>query len=301
MQTPMTAMNVYSTVDRGRTHIAFDEQYQGSVNSYNNFFTKFFANLFSLSIDVTVGSKIRRLNKKSYIDFLSSHAIPGVTCKSVSSYSRLDAASIPCSPGLGFMRQHLSVSKIDSLSCKLIRSIRAQDQNKAINFLGKGANPNYLFWVRGNDGQTVLHGSLEEGLPHQTIPVFASTLYSPLLYTKASNQHEIARRLEQFGADRIQRGQVRSFQRTVINAGIKTNLYPTVDFRVRKGHHYPRVVSRTGVDAEVKQDVRLEDFSKKIAETFLGVSGEYFSTPVTEPATVRLWMESTPILRYKLF
>jgi len=300
--------NVYSTVDHGRTHIAFNERYQGSIDSYNNFFTKFFANLFGLSVDVTIGSKTRRLNKKSYIEFLSSHGTPGVTTKSIHSYTHLDPASTPY-PRIdrGFMRQHLSASKVDTLSRKVIHSLRAGDQNRASSFLGKGADPNALFWVRGNDGQTMFHCSFQEGLPHQTIPAFTAVQYSPLLYARATGQRAAASRLQQYGADGTQRGQIFNFQRTILNAGIKTTFQPTVQLHVRGGHHpRPRhcashIVPRIGMTAETKQEVLLEDTSWKVADTFLDVYGNYLSTPVPVIPHVYRWKESKPVLISRVF
>lgn len=62
---------IVSTVDNHRLHIAHKEYYQGSVNSYNNFFTRFFMLLIGKAMELKVNNKTYCVNKNSYIKFLN--------------------------------------------------------------------------------------------------------------------------------------------------------------------------------------------------------------------------------------
>ena len=62
--------NIYTTVSRGQVHIAADAKYIGSVDSYNNCFTQFFAWLFNRSIAVNFDGRVRSVNKESYASLI---------------------------------------------------------------------------------------------------------------------------------------------------------------------------------------------------------------------------------------
>jgi hypothetical protein len=60
-----TINHIYTTVSGGRVHVAADAKYLGSVNSYNNFFTQFFAWLFGYSMRVDFDGKERSVSDYS--------------------------------------------------------------------------------------------------------------------------------------------------------------------------------------------------------------------------------------------
>ncbi len=66
----MEVTNLYTTLSNGRTHIAADTQYLGSVDSYNNLFTQCVSRLFGFSMTVDFDGKNLCVNKNSYTKLL---------------------------------------------------------------------------------------------------------------------------------------------------------------------------------------------------------------------------------------
>jgi hypothetical protein len=298
---------VYTNVDQGRLHIAFDEHYQGSINSYNNFFTKFFAKLFRLSVDVTINSKTRRLNTKDYINFLTSHGIANATPKTIRSFTYLTPGSMPIhSRNLGPMVNHLRPEKVQSLTNKILSAIHAGDQNRALKQLGRGADPNRLFWIRGYD-RAFLYHDICQGLPCHAISPFESVQYTPLLYARERGQSEIFQQLLRFGANPAVRGQVVRCQRAIADVRVQNTLEPTVRTHVVVDHHHQRwhhpdsrhvrVVQRLGMDARTTQKVFFEDTYQKIGDTFLDTLGNYVHVPNVCAPSIDRWTQSNPIAR----
>ena len=165
----MQEMNVFTTVDGGRTHIAFDQYYQGSVNSYNNCFTKFFASIFGKTIDVNIGGKTSRFNKSSYLEFLNNHGVNAAK-NELGKFRQFSLDSVKMvNKNNGFMRDNLSESKSGKLYGKMVRSLARNDVNeyRVKRLIGKGALMQQHFWVR--DGFGVSFGTIKQGLPMEKL------------------------------------------------------------------------------------------------------------------------------------
>ena len=155
----------YHTIDRNRLQIAdSDSKYMGSINSYNNAITRFFADLCDLSMKIDINGKTRHVNINSYHKFLRLHTnitFPtALICTTHSPvYSYINFSQTMDKHGNkntwennGYICVHLSNSKSLRLGEKLIRSIWDGKYPQAIDYAGKGADIEIKFWDRGNYG-----------------------------------------------------------------------------------------------------------------------------------------------------
>lgn len=131
----------YSTVTEGRTHIAFNEHYLGSVNTYSNFISKGIMRLFKKTIDVSIDGEMRCFEKADYARFANKLGLHQ-TIESIQSLTVLE--NLPKTPyhterGFGLMRLHLPLYTQVSLGRRLMRAIWQQDFHTAKKLVGKGA------------------------------------------------------------------------------------------------------------------------------------------------------------------
>jgi hypothetical protein len=141
-------MSLVSTVSGFRAHIAVGSQYIGSVNSYNNWFTKLFSRLFGLSMRVSIEGKERQLNVKSYRKLLVSlgheKAMP-------SEFQSLREAVVADSlPDGRTIRENISVNKRTRLYEKLADAIFRGKEERAVKLIYQGADLERSYYQIGN-------------------------------------------------------------------------------------------------------------------------------------------------------
>lgn len=182
-----TKGKVFTTVDGGRLHVAAEDRYVGSINSYNNWFTKFFANLFGWSQDVSFNGKVRCVEKSDYIKFLAnSTSYKEATLDRIKDYVDYNALKVVPTADRGTMRQNISEGKADYLFRKLTKAmVNDEDFDKAAKYIGKGADVDGQFWVR--EGQGISFRNLTDSLPREKSFQMQAGRYTPLLYSAAKN------------------------------------------------------------------------------------------------------------------
>lgn len=246
----------FSSVSRQRTHIAKNEKYLGSVNSYNNFFTKFISHLFRLAVDVEVGGKKRRLNKKSYVKFLAHLRVEKSKENLPKSLEKL-ALSIPRERRL--MRNYLSASKVERLTKRLLHALARGNSEMAFHLAGKGADINRHFWDRGCYGMGL--GGQKEGLPLRAIKA-DFTLHTPFSYTSLHTMPHTFHLIKKLGGDRGFQGDIVQFQRKIDNTQVDRT-YHVNTVPVHHGYyrtHYGRVVPIVTHQPYVSSDVKVNTF-----------------------------------------
>lgn len=185
---PLDVGTCYTTRDRGRLHIAFNEHYLCSVNCYNNFFTKFLAQCFEIAQEVECNGKVYIVNKESY----------------KKRYTALIHGNVITSKQPNeLMTNHLSRDKVEKLTNKMMYHLRNENFHAVKKYLGKGANVNVEFHIHS---QTQVLGHNETSRHNRRIPngvqvgrvtLFGYTVlnkaYLPLqetgLYNFAKNLH----------------------------------------------------------------------------------------------------------------
>jgi hypothetical protein len=257
----------FSIVEDGVLHVAFDRWYQGSIDSYTNVFSRFFAWLFRFSTVVVIDGKNRSVNKKSYLAFLKSiGGFDGSKAKAsnyknlsqiIGAHHRSDCASS--------MAQHLSPSKIRSLTSKMIRALREKNGDRLHTYLGKGANPNQFFWHRAYDQRTLFfpgEGKYAELAPTAIQPTSIS-LYTPLLYAAREREQSLTSLLRHFGANQHAQGEAGTIERKILH--VRTDAHveynPRTVVHVRHTHKGDRAIVREvpGFDQCTTTIVTFED------------------------------------------
>jgi hypothetical protein len=201
-------MDIYTTHDSGKLHIAIDNNYLGSVNTYNNFFTRFFAGLFNTSMEIIINNKKRIVNISSYRKLLkkvNKNLIPS-ECKNFN-----EVAPLKITDSYSLMNFHLSKKKRRELFRKLVYALVNEEIEKARKLVGKGANLKDKFWIMNgvvhfqepitiftNYGFFFSHENKKEE--------FAQ--YTPLIYASSHpNIKELAHYMKDFDVDITQMGE----------------------------------------------------------------------------------------------
>lgn len=142
---------IYTKISNGQVHIAADTKYIGSVDSYNNWFTQFFAWLFGRSITVNFDGKLRTLNKASYTNLIQSlnqnNTINDISQRSIFR-PIAEAATLPQTSLK--MRDVITVDDRQALFKKLAIAISTGDTKKALRMIGKGAQLDTVYYNRAN-------------------------------------------------------------------------------------------------------------------------------------------------------
>lgn len=211
---------IYKTIDHGRTHLAKDDTYIGNVNSYNNCISRFFARLFRKTIDVQINGKTLCLNQKSYVHLLNRFGVAEATYENAHQYVNLAALNVDV-PEPSRMRDHLTAGKIHSLTKKLINRIGNHD--KAMKYVGQGADVNAAYWERGNYG--ISFDSFKKNLPVQPLNMLAQR-FTPFSKATASQDRNLANFMLDVGAVAFE-GEVINFKREITNVRVEHLTYLT--------------------------------------------------------------------------
>lgn len=133
-------ITIHTTIDKGKTHIAADENYIGSVGSYNYFFTRLFARLFNIATKIDFDGTCHWVNKKDYIKLLSELTSSDVKLCELRDYN-LFKNKVPANyTSRNRMRHFISKGKSRELFRKLAYEIRKGHYGTAKKLIGKGAD-----------------------------------------------------------------------------------------------------------------------------------------------------------------
>lgn len=226
--------NIYTTISNGQVHIAADTKYIGSVDSYNNSFTQFFAWLFKLSIAVDFDGKVRSLNKESYTNLLRIlHQEERIRKISQAMLFRpiAEAGQLPVN-GLK-MRDVITRKDRYALFKKLAQAIWYGDIAKALLMIGKGAALNISYYDRDR-----LHPSFKQDTvdldPHSR---YSFTVFKapPLLQAARKGHIVVCKFLQEAGANALAKGEKYKFKREItrVDKRLEAVVEPTV-----VPHHY---------------------------------------------------------------
>lgn len=191
----METNNIYTTLSNRRLHIAADHGlYLGSVDSYNNCITQFFAWLFGLSIAVDFGGQQRIVNAASY-DQLLRTLCPRVEAITQRHLFRNVIATI--NPPDYREKMWRKIAHDDSLSllARLGQAIADNDVEAARKWIGKGANLDVDYFAR--EGYPPVLRLSEKISRKGRVTVF---LGPPIAHAAKSNNNAIVNLLRDAGA-----------------------------------------------------------------------------------------------------
>lgn len=244
---------VFTTVDSGRLHLAADDRYVGSVNSYNNWFTKFFARLFGWSEDVTFNGKVRCVEKSDYVKFLAnSTSYKEASLDRIKEYVDYNALKVVPTQDRGTMRENISEGKADYLFRKLTRAmVTDEDYDKAAKYIGKGADVDGQFWFR--EGQGISFRDLTDSLPRDKSFQLQAGRYTPLLYSAAKSNKLFSSYICSFNPSLDAEGETLRFERKIM----EVNPIETVESRENFISEDGRALTRFRI--KTLTTVRLQD------------------------------------------
>ena len=246
---------LYATVDGGRLHLGQDEQYVGSIDSYNNFLTKFFANIFGWSTQVTINGKTRHVNKTDYTNWVNNNtAHVGVTRDLVGGYLDINLLDIKKDPSQGRMRDHLSAGKTKTLWEKMVAALAdKKDFEAAKKYAGKGANLDDYFYVR--EGHSISHTTLTDGLEDDKEVDFRAGYYTPLLYAAEKNNKVFCDFVRTLDANTSLKGQYLQFTKKTNDVNQQTNVVSEDVFTGSDNRTITKVTLKTSFVRQIEDQV----------------------------------------------
>ena len=269
----MTEINsIYTTVSKGQVHIAADTKYVGSVDSYNNCFTQFFAWLFGRSVAVNFDGRVRSVNKESYtnlIRLLTQHdEINDIGQRSIFR-PIAETATLPA--GNLKMRDVITSEDRQALFQKLAVAISRGDTTKALLMIGKGAELDTAYYDRESLSPSFSKDTA--GLDADSRYVFTVFSAAPILQAARKGNVAVCKFLKDAGANLSVRGKQYSFKREITNVDRRLELvsepssvphhYHTKD---SNGHDHDKVRHRTEYKPQLRertivttQDSRLDE------------------------------------------
>lgn len=302
-------MSTYCTISRRRLHIAIDEDYQGNINSYNNFLTRAYAKMFIKTARISVDGETHLINKKSGIKFFKDLNVQ--LTKESEFPADFDAIPIfTVRTDRGLMRTHLSPRKAEQLGKKMIHALVQKDMHLAKKYIGQGAAVDQHFWYleQFNSPKVLFKTHFSQTLPSSRVEPFRATRFTPLLYAAVTTQNEAKDFLIAVKASTAKYGERCTFKREIMDCRNNTSLEPTINTHVyvpppRRGHRHPpraRVVHQVGVDVVNTQTLTFRDTYSNRERISLGSNGRVVFTPAENATHTVDWSSSSQTGRYQL-
>ncbi|MCE5294230.1 MAG: hypothetical protein LLF94_06410 [Chlamydiales bacterium] len=279
---------VFVTVDGGKVHVGVDENYVGSINSYNNFLTQFFANLFGLSAAVTFNGKTVHVNKAEYANWLASNTAEATaTVDNIASYLDFNKLNVQAVKGRGLMRNNISAAKSNRLFEKMVTALVVdKDYEKAAKYAGKGANLEKIFWIREGYAPSFAD-SIKAGVDEDKAIEFRAGRYTALLYAAEKNNKAFCDFLVKLGANKAAIGQFVVFTKKITEVNVTTSLVKSEEFTSSDG----RVLTR--LNLKTSSQLQIEDqTSPKIDFTYSPESNGIYKIESKSPVLVERYTKN---------
>lgn len=214
--------DLYTTISKGRLHVALDQHYLGNVKVYNNRLVAFFARLFKFGWQIDCNGKKRTLNSKDYIQFLipllsqDARAVPYRALDSLK--ETLTNASL--SQANKKMQEAIDPAKRQRLFKKLAGAIASGDQERACKLIGKGAALEIPFFHR--EGLSPAFHSDAEGLRDSKYQ-FKVIKGTPILVAAVKGQKSVVAALARQGALKDKQCEMYTFSKEITGVHYYTN------------------------------------------------------------------------------
>lgn len=275
---------IYTTVSKGQVHIAADTKYIGSVDSYNNCFTRLFAKIFGRSMKVHFDGKTRSINKKSYANLIRSltqnDEINNIRQRSI---FRPIAESAALPQNNLKMRDVVSSNVRQKLFTKLAMAISQGDTRKALLMIGKGAELDTVYYDRGRLSPSFSTDAA--GLNATSRYNFTVFKAAPVMQAARKGNIAVCQFLKDAGANLSIRGKEYTFRREILSVERRLEVvaqptmvphhYHTRDrngaYRHQVRHHMeyrPQLQQRTIVNT---QDSRVEEINYQLEQSSFNV------------------------------
>jgi len=248
--------HIYTTVDHGITHVAADNKYIGSVNTYNNFFTRFFAWVSKSSMQVNFDGKTRIVNKVSYLNLVNTLTGTDVKIQNIKDHIlfRKTVKNGNLLTSKSTMRDNISEKSRYKLFKKLARAISLGETQKACQMIGKGAALDRAYYDRGYKYPSFNHDT--DSLSSESRYNFSVTRGTPILTAAKRSQTTVVAKLSEFGANTNATGRKYIFERIITGVDRRLEVVPKYrTVRRRDG----RLDGNWGIGLETRTTVNTQD------------------------------------------
>lgn len=180
--------NIFTTTSGGRLHLAFDENYLGSVRHYDTFLSRFFAWIMGWSMTVKIATKEYHLDRKGYATLVSCLSQTDVKVSQCARYAIFDHVARNSSFSFrSTKRMQNEISRYDShaLGIELAHALAKKDEEAAIQLIGKGADLETKYFDRGEFG--ISFGKCDTGLWRHEPIRFDAFEGTPILHASRKN------------------------------------------------------------------------------------------------------------------
>ena len=236
---------LYATVDGGRLHVGLDEHYVGSIDSYNNFITKFVANLLGWSTQITVDGKTRHVDKADYTKSANNNTAHTTATKdALAGFADLHLLEVKVKEGPERMRDYLSTGKSRRLFEKMVVAMCVnKDFEAAKKYASKGANLDDYFWIR--EGYPIALTTLKADLADDKAIDFRAGYYTPILYAAEKNNKVFCDLLRKLKASFVAQGQYVQFVKKIAEINPITTVEKNEEFTASDGRKLTRLTLKT--------------------------------------------------------
>ncbi len=205
--------NIYTTTSGGRLHLAFDENYLGSVRHYDTFLSRFFAWIMGWSMTVKIATRKYVLDREGYATLISR--------LSDTDGKAQDAAFDHVARNSSFSfrstkRMQNEISRYDShaLGIELAHALAKKDEEAAIQLIGKGADLETKYFDRGEFG--ISFGKCDTGLWRHEPIRFDAFEGTSILHASRKNLTKVVQAILKWNPKAADsQGQTLSFNRKV--------------------------------------------------------------------------------------
>ena len=190
-------MNITATKYDGRLFIGTSQyldsktyKFGKSINTYNNFLTKFVTQILGFSTDLEIGGKIRTVNIKSlakHLESVGSEHHKYIEHIAAYTYDELIEGVVNQEKEIFFA--NFSENKREKLTMKMLKSLVADDKDGVRKQLKKGASGNVQFTIDQHGKATLNTNAV---IKHNHRLGLEVKIYSPLTFAVEKGKTELA-------------------------------------------------------------------------------------------------------------
>jgi|GEM_PF-6461644 len=293
MSTKVDRVEIDTTLDQGRTHVAINDEYAGSINTYNNFLTKFGAWLAGKAVSVKIGGENVYANTNSLQKFLFKNldnfekfSLDQLKFRDLNTYTFKVLPRFEDKDR--FMSAHITQATKDLLAKDLFKAIAKGDTSLALKQIRKGAELDSLAWLNENTGEFFFSKYFSTSLPARELPKQKFTHATPLLLATRLNEIAVTTLLGQHNADPTIGGETLLFSRDLMDSKYHTHYVPTTRYEtVTKIDGSRQTIAHYGLNIQTHNVRIFMDHYDNRFHLFLNPDGELDYVP--QPAHSCQW------------
>lgn len=196
---------IHHICEGGRTHLAFDADYLGSVETYGNSVSQLIASISKKSMWVKIKDQAVCVNKTSYLKLLHALGKADVTLSTLNDNANFAAVlqTAKFTPGIR-MRDKISKATSEVLGKRLIEAIVHGKTARAQMLINVGAAIDNFYFIRANNMKiikTESHAHTTSDLHIYNKYAFRVTMGTSIFLAGVKQMPTVIKQLKEFGAN----------------------------------------------------------------------------------------------------